>query len=162
MDRGPDFDAAILPHRPKLFGIAMSLCRDISRAQDLVQDTMVKAYGSAHLFDGQDPMGWLATILNNTWRTKSRRAAREVQDVDGNIALRQWSPPNQVDRIALREATRIMLAMPACRRDALVLVGMQGMTYERAAAAAGVAVGTMKSRVSRARGQLAQQMGAFA
>lgn len=159
MQRSPDLDSRLCALESKLLGIAHSLCRDHIRAQDLVQDTYLKALASLHLFDGADLVGWLATIMANTWRTQAKRAAREVQDVDGVRAALLRTEANQIDRITLREVGGIMGRMAPDHREALMMIGAHGYAYDDAAALAGVAVGTMKSRVSRARDALAHRMG---
>ena len=141
---------------PALRGFAFSLAGDASRADDLVQETMVKAWSNRQRFvPGTNMSAWLFTILRNQFYSEIRKAKREVEDADGTHAARLTAQPEQDGVIALKRLYAILAKVPAAQREALLLVGAEGYTYEEAAARLQCQVGTVKSRVSRARTHLA-------
>ena len=145
---------------PALRAFAYSLSGNATRADDLVQETMVKAWANFHSFqEGTNLRAWLFTILRNEFYSQMRKKGREVEDADGQIAERQAVLGNQESHIELEELKTALTKLPDDQREAIVLVGASGMAYEEAAAICGVAVGTMKSRVSRARKKLAELLG---
>ena len=133
---------------------ARSLARDRNLADDLVQDAIVRAMSSKDQFvPGTNFKAWMFTILRNLYFTGFRRkiATRPLQQSDLNL---QGTAPTQQAGLEYRDFKRAFNELPADQREALVLVGADGFKYEEAAAIAGCAVGTMKSRVSRARSEL--------
>ena len=131
---------------------ARSLAVDPTRADDLVQETLVKAWANQHRFEpGSNLMGWLCTILRNQFYTECRKRKREVEDADGAAAAQMIAPAAQEHGVELRKVWAMLGKLPPHQREALLLVGAQGMTYEAAAELVGCQVGTIKSRVSRAR-----------
>lgn len=145
---------------PALRAFAFSLTYDLDRSDDLVQDTLVRAWIKADSFRrGTNLTAWLFTILRNLFYSEQRKRKREVEDADGSIAGRLTSLPEQEIHVELREFQIALNGLPDSQREALVLVGAQSFTYEEAAAICGVAVGTIKSRVSRARGCLIETLG---
>jgi RNA polymerase sigma-70 factor (ECF subfamily) len=145
---------------PALRAFAFSLTYDLDRSDDLVQDTLVRAWTKADSFTrGTNLTAWLFTILRNLFYSEQRKRKREVEDADGALAGRLTSLPEQEIRLEMREFQEALDGLPFSQREALVLVGAQNFTYEEAADICGVAVGTMKSRVSRARGRLAELLG---
>jgi RNA polymerase sigma-70 factor (ECF subfamily) len=145
---------------PALRAFAFSLTYDLDRSDDLVQDTLVRAWTKADSFTrGTNLTAWLFTILRNLFYSEQRKRKREVEDADGALAGRLTSLPEQEIRVELREFQEALNDLPFSQREALVLVGAQNFTYEEAAEICGVAVGTMKSRVSRARGRLIESLG---
>ncbi|HEX8416149.1 MAG TPA: sigma-70 family RNA polymerase sigma factor [Methylobacterium sp.] len=145
---------------PALRAFAFSLTYDLDRSDDLVQDTLIRAWTKADSFQrGTNLTAWLFTILRNLFYSEQRKRKREVEDADGVHAARLTSLPEQEIRIELREFRNALDQLPHSQREALVLVGAQNFTYEEAAAICGVAVGTVKSRVSRARGRLVEALG---
>ena len=145
---------------PALRAFAYSLTYDLDRSDDLVQDTLVRAWTKADSFTrGTNLTAWLFTILRNLFYSEQRKRKREVEDADGVHAARLTSLPEQEIRVEMREFQEALDGLPLSQREALVLVGAQSFTYEEAAAICGVAVGTMKSRVSRARGRLIETLG---
>ena len=138
-----------------LRAFARSLCGDRTLADDLVQETAVKALANQDSFtQGTNLNAWLVTILRNHFYSIGRKRRREVEDVDDQYAARLSANPTQEDRIAMAEFMRAMSAIPDEQREALILVGASGFSYEEAAAICNVRVGTIKSRVSRARTRL--------
>ncbi|KQP72122.1 RNA polymerase subunit sigma [Methylobacterium sp. Leaf112] len=145
---------------PALRAFAYSLTYNLDRSDDLVQDTLVRAWTKADSFQrGTNLTAWLFTILRNLFYSEQRKRKREVEDGDGVHAARLTSLPEQEIRVEMREFQAALDGLPLSQREALVLVGAQSFTYEEAAAICGVAVGTMKSRVSRARGRLIETLG---
>ncbi|MEA1835209.1 sigma-70 family RNA polymerase sigma factor [Methylobacterium durans] len=145
---------------PALRAFAFSLTYDLDRSDDLVQDTLVRAWTKADTFRrGTNLTAWLFTILRNLFYSEQRKRKREVEDADGVLAGRLTSLPEQEVRLEMREFQAALDLLPFAQREALVLVGAQNFTYEEAAEICGVAVGTVKSRVSRARLRLIEALG---
>jgi RNA polymerase sigma-70 factor (ECF subfamily) len=137
---------------PKLRAFAISLTREVSRADDLVQDTILKAWTNIDKFDPATNLdAWLFTILRNTFYSSLRKTRREVQDSDGVHAATLSVKPDHDGRLALKEFQRAFDKLSPEHREVLILVGASGFSCEEAAGMMGVAVGTVKSRVSRAR-----------
>lgn len=144
---------------PGLRGFAISLTANAAQADDLVQETLLKAWANQHRFmPGTNLTAWLMTIARNAFYTERRRRRREVEDSDGAAAGQLIELPAQEHGMELQKVWQAMTVLPAVQREALVLVGAQGMTYEAAAELIGCQVGTMKSRVSRARTALADML----
>lgn len=145
---------------PNLRAFAVSLCGDIERADDLVQETILKAWSHSDSFTaGTNLRAWLFTILRNTFFSEVRRKRREVEDRDGEKTDQLAALPTQQGYVEVLELRKALDLLPAEQREAVVLVGAGGFSYEEAAAVAGCAVGTIKSRVNRARVKLADLMG---
>lgn len=150
----------ILEHLGALRAFARSLCRDVTLADDLVQDTMVKAITNFDKFEkGTNMRAWLFTILRNTFYSNRRKAGREIGDAEGTMTEQLSVKPDHDGRLQYAEFARAFAQLNAEQREVLVLVGASGFSYEEAAEMCGVAVGTIKSRTSRARKQLAELMG---
>jgi RNA polymerase sigma-70 factor (ECF subfamily) len=147
----------ILAAVPNLRAFAMSLSGSLDRADDLVQGTMLRALGNIDSFEpGTNLPAWLFTILRNQFRTEYRKRRREVEDADGRFASTLMAYPEQHSRIELAEFRQALDQLTADQREALILIGASGFSYEQAAKICGCAVGTVKSRVNRARIKLAQ------
>ena len=144
---------------PALRAFAWSLSHNSADADDLVQDTLIKAWTHRSKFEpGTNLRAWLFTILRNTYYTAVVRRRREVADEDGKYAAALSTPPTQDWSVAMRSFRAALQQLPNEHREALVLVGAAGMTYEDAAEICGCAVGTIKSRVNRARARLLKLM----
>ncbi|MFF9549116.1 sigma-70 family RNA polymerase sigma factor [Methylobacterium fujisawaense] len=155
-----DFRGDIIKALPALRTFALSLVGDVSRADDLVQDTFVKAWANQQKFrPGTNFTAWLFTILRNQFYTDLRKTRREVEDVDGTHAGQMSSPSDQEDASTLKVVWERLGDLPSAQRQALLLVGAEGHTYEEAALKLGCQVGTVKSRVSRARSSLLDTLG---
>lgn len=157
MNQAPsaNFKAALLAEIPTLRAFALSLTGSGDRADDLVQDSLVKAWGaSASFTEGTSLRAWLFTIARNTFYSNHRKSRREVQDVDGAAASRLVSNPAQIGHLDLADFRTALASVPDDQREALILVGASGFSYEEAAEICGCAVGTIKSRVNRARQKL--------
>ncbi len=146
---------------PALRAFAWSLSHNASDADDLVQDTLIKAWMNQDKYQmGSNLRAWLFTILRNTYYTSLSRRRREVRDEDGVFAATLISPADQDWHMAVTTLEAALRQLPAEHREALVLVGGAGLTYEEAAEICGCALGTMKSRVNRARARLLRLMDA--
>ena len=144
---------------PALRAFAWSISRNGSDADDLVQDTLIKAWRHRERFEtGTNLRAWLFTILRNTYYTTMVRRRREVRDEDDQHAKSLSTAPTQEWRMAIRALQAALDQLPEEHREALVLVGAAGLSYEEAADICGCALGTIKSRVNRARNRLMKIM----
>ena len=141
---------------PALRAFAFSLVGEGSRADDLVQEALVKAWANRDSFrPGTNFSAWLFTILRNQFYTEIRKRRREIEDADGSHAATLTSLPEQEGVVTLQALRAKLDQIPELQRVALMLVGAEGYTYEEAAERLQCKVGTVKSRVSRARAYLA-------
>jgi RNA polymerase sigma-70 factor (ECF subfamily) len=148
---------ALVEEIPSLRAFAASLSRNMSEADDLVQETLLKAIKSADSFkEGTNLRAWLFTILRNTFYSTYRKRKRETLDGDGYHESRLVSPASQLDHLHFQDMRAALNQLPFEQREALILVGASGMSYEEAAEICGCALGTVKSRVNRARVRLAE------
>jgi RNA polymerase sigma-70 factor (ECF subfamily) len=144
---------------PGLHAFACSLCRNRDRADDLVQETLLRAIDRIDTFNkGTNLEAWLFTIMRNNFNTQYRNSKRIVQDQDGRFAETLSVPPEQVGWGIGRDLRAGFGMLPRAQQQALFLVGATGLSYDEAAATAGCEVGTVKSRVHRARLTLAAFM----
>jgi RNA polymerase sigma-70 factor (ECF subfamily) len=144
---------------PRLRAFAMSLSGNMDRADDLVQETLTRALANFDSFQtGTNLTAWLFTILRNHFYSEYRKRRREVEDADGKHSGALKSQPEQLGHMELQEFRAALAKLPDDQREALVLVGASGFSYEEAAKICGCAVGTIKSRLSRGRAQLARML----
>ena len=156
-DASPAVRDAMLAAVPSLRAFAISLSGNVDRADDLVQETLVRAIANINSFHpGSHMSAWLFAILRNLFRTEYRKRRREVEDADGSYAESLKSHPNQPSRVEFEEFRVALAKLPSDQREALLLVGASGFSYEEAAAICESAVGTIKSRVHRARTRLSK------
>ena len=142
---------------PSLRAFAVSLTANRDRADDLVQDTLMRAWANLERFErGTNLEAWLFTILRNRFHSEYRSRRREVEDPDGSYAARLRTYPDQQSHLDYEDFRTALAKVPADQREALLLVGAHGMSYEEAAEVCNVPVGTIKSRVNRARTRLAE------
>jgi len=159
MSLDPSLRDAMLAAVPSLRAFAISLCGNVDRADDLVQEALVRALSNIDSFEpGTNMPAWLFTILRNQFRSDYRKRRREVEDANGKYAESLKSLPEQPGQIELSEFRRALSELPQDQREALVLVGASGFSYEEAANICGCAVGTIKSRVNRARTRLSEML----
>src|SRR5436309_2999431 len=157
MTLGPSVREAMLSAVPSLRAFAISLSGNVDRADDLVQETLLRAMANIDSFQpGTNMSAWLFTILRNLFRSEYRKRRREVEDTDGSYAETLKSHPEQHSRVEFEEFRAALAKLPPDQREALLLVGASGFSYEEAAAICECAVGTIKSRVNRARTRLAE------
>ena len=148
---------AVLAAVPSLRAFAISLCGNVDRADDLVQETLLRALANIDSFQpGTNMSAWLFTILRNHFRSEYRKRRREVEDADGSYAESLKSQPEQIGHVEFEEFRIALAQLPEDQREALILVGASGFSYEEAASICGCAVGTIKSRVNRARRRLTE------
>ena len=154
------FRELLIAEIPSLRAFAASLCGSMQPVDDLVQDTLLKAWSHSTSFEmGSNLRAWLFTILRNTYFSSYRRQGREVQDTDGLIEQRLSVSGSQESAIDLADFRNALAKLPEEQREVLIMVGATGLSYEEAAAVCGVAVGTIKSRVNRARARIAALLG---
>ena len=134
---------------------ALSLCGTIDRAEDLVQETLLRAIAHVESFQpGTNLSAWLITILRNYFFSQRRKQRREVEDVDDHYADRGKREPEQIARVDFADFRTAFSKLPSEQRQALMLVGASGLSYSEAASQCGCPAGTIKSRVHRARARL--------
>jgi RNA polymerase sigma-70 factor (ECF subfamily) len=155
-EKRDDLHRSIIEQLPHLRAFAVLLTRDRCLADDLVQEAVVRALAHADQFrQGTNFKAWITTILRNSYfnvlRQRSRVAPMSAvaPDVEPTIS------GGQEEHLGLRDFERVFACLPPAQREALLLVGASGFSYEAAADVAQCAVGTMKSRVARGRTQLA-------
>lgn len=147
----------LVEHLPALRAFALSLARNGAAADDLVQDTILKAWTNIDKFEpGTNLRAWLFTILRNTFYSARRKVSREVADADGIHAARLSQKPDHDGRLALNDFQVAFAKLPDEQREALILVGASGFSYEEAASMCACAVGTIKSRANRGRRKLSE------
>ena len=160
MQESPSFKRELLATLPSLRAFAVSLSGRHDRADDLVQDTMMKAWAKQDSYQmGTNIKAWLFTILRNEFYSQMRKRGREVQDSDGAMTARLAVHPSQQGKLNLQDFRGALEQLPEDQREAIILIGASGFSYEEAAESCGCAVGTIKSRVSRARTRLQTILG---
>jgi RNA polymerase sigma-70 factor (ECF subfamily) len=151
------FREELLAEMKNLRAFAISLSGSVSVADDLVQETLLRAWSKSDRFQpGTSLRAWLFTILRNIYYSNYRKRAREVQDTDGAYARRLTVPGDQESHLDLEDFRKALAKLPAEQREVLTLVGASGLSYEEAAAICEVEIGTIKSRLSRARSKLVE------
>ena len=149
------FKSDLLAAIPSLRAFAVSLAQNSDRADDLVQETLVKAWDKQASFQpGTNLKAWLFTILRNEFYSQMRKRGREVQDSEGAMTARLAVHPSQEGKLDLDDFRKALQELPEDQREAIILIGASGFSYEEAAEICDCAVGTIKSRVSRARARL--------
>ena len=160
MSVSPEFKSDLLGTIPSLRAFAVSLTQNADKADDLVQETLVKAWDKHASFQpGTNIKAWLFTILRNEFYSQMRKRGREVQDSDGIMTARLAVHPSQHGMLDLKDFRAALEQLPEDQREAVILIGASGFSYEEAAEICGCAVGTIKSRVSRARNRLQEILG---
>lgn len=160
-DAGPlPLQQQMLAFAPQLRAYAMSLSRSADRSDDLVQETMLRAISKIDSFQpGTNLGGWLTTILRNCYLSDLRRRRHEVEDVDGCYSEALRSAPEQEGLLEYKEFCAALREIPFDQREALMLVGAAGLSYEDTATLCRTTTGTIKSRINRARSRLAALLG---
>lgn len=151
-----DFEAELISLIPHLRAFGRHLCGDSLRGEDLAQETLTKAWASRHRFEmGTSMKAWTFMILRNAFFSEQRRSWRSCS-LDQEMAERTIpAVTGDTDRLELDELRRALAMLSEEHREALLLIGAAGLSYEEASQIIGFPVGTVKSRVSRARDQLA-------
>jgi RNA polymerase sigma-70 factor, ECF subfamily len=157
---GSQFKSDLIAAIPRLRALAVSLCGNVDRADDLVQETLTKALLNSGSFQpGTNLIAWLFTVLRNAFYSELRKRRREVADVDGKYVASLASKADQELHIEFLNFRDALQKLPPDQREALILVGASGLSYEEAAEICKCAIGTIKSRVSRARRRLSEVLG---
>ena len=155
----PWFKEELMITLPSLRAFALSLSGSPDHASDLVQETILRAWNKHESFQrGTVMKAWLFTILRNTFHTYYRKRSREVEDPDGHYVGALRVAPDQLDKLSLQDLQHALGHLAPDQREALLLVSAEGLSYEETAAICGCAIGTIKSRVNRARTRLAELM----
>jgi RNA polymerase sigma-70 factor, ECF subfamily len=152
---------AVVAEIPRLRRYAIALMRDRSAADDLVQDCVIRALDRLHLWrDGTNMRTWLFTIMHNLHANEMRRRSRmrDNRQIDPELPER-GEAANQEHVVELRQLAGALARLPEAQREILLLVGLEGLTYAETAEVLGVPVGTVMSRVSRAREGLRRLLG---
>jgi RNA polymerase sigma-70 factor (ECF subfamily) len=158
--RVPGLKADLISAVPGLRAFAIALCGNADKADDLVQETLVRAIGSLSSFtEGTNLMAWLITILRNIYYNERKKGRREVADPEGLIAGQLVSPPAQHAHMDLLDFRAALQQLPTEQREALILIGASGFSYDEAGSICNCATGTVKSRVNRARERLSDLLG---
>lgn len=150
----------LLTNLPSLRAFALSLTRNHPEADDLVQMTLLRAWQNRGKYSPGTNLGaWLFTIMRNNFYSERRKGRAEVEDPDEAYQARASVAPMQGQRLDVDDMWRVVGLLPAEQREALLLVAVEGISYDDAAAVMGCKVGTIKSRVFRARAQLNDVLG---
>lgn len=158
-DRKARFDRYVMPEVDVMYRVAMSLTRNSADAEDLVQDTMLRAYRSIERFDGRYPRAWLLTILRNAQINRVRRKRPELLR-DPDLTMQTVADTSEGGRAAEElvidqgfdaAVEEAFDALPPKFRQVVQLVDLDGLSYQEAADEIGVPVGTIMSRLHRAR-----------
>jgi RNA polymerase sigma-70 factor (ECF subfamily) len=142
---------------PRLRFYARSLTTNAHEADDLVQETILRAWSHLDRFEsGTNLLAWLFTIQRNTFYNQRYKKRYEVEDVGGIFASLVPVPPSQGAGLDFQDLQTALAKLSPKLREIIILVGAEGLSYEEVSYICGVPVGTVKSRVSRARERLAQ------
>jgi RNA polymerase sigma-70 factor, ECF subfamily len=148
---------AMLDAIPHLRAFAISLSGNVTYADDLVQGALLRGLENLDKFQpGTSMQAWLFTILRNQFYTDMRRRRREVEDADGTMAGKLAVMPEQGARLDFTDMQAALARLSVEQREALLLVAAEGLSYEEAAKICGTTLGTIKSRINRARTRLAE------
>ncbi len=154
------FGEQMVAQIPYLRAFAISLSGSYSVADDLVQDTLVKAWSHADSFEpGTNFRAWLVTILRNTYFSQYRKRSREVQDSDNVLAEQIPVKGGQESNVTMQDVQKALDKLAPEHREILLMIGITELSYEEAAKVCNIAVGTVKSRLNRARAKLAEHLG---
>lgn len=153
------FKRQLIEHIPRLRAFALSLTHNAEEADDLVQDVLLRAWRARDSYElGTNLHAWLFRILRNAFYNDAVVKRRSVQDVDGAMAAKLPAAPNQEWRVRWGEMLEALQELKPQAREALLMIVAAGMSYEQAAAICGCPVGTIKSRIKRARAELARKI----
>ena len=150
----------IVDHLPQMRAFARSLTRNAAAADDLVQDTVVQAWKGFHTFrPGTNLRAWLFAILRNTFYAELRKSKRTQVAAAAPLNEDIVGHPGGDTYLAMIDFERALGLLSTEQREAIVLVGASGLSYDEAATTCGVSIGTIKRRVNRGRKRLAKLMG---
>lgn len=158
--RADDGKEEIVALIPAMRAFARTFYRQQNDADDLVQETLVKGLSKIHLFEpGTSMKSWLFTIMRNTFYTRIKRERRETPGNLDCVSFRPSVDPTQEWSARGVEVYEALQKLPEPQREALVLIGVFGISYEEASEICGCAIGTIKSRLNRARSALLGELG---
>jgi RNA polymerase sigma-70 factor, ECF subfamily len=157
------FHRYVVPEIPALLRVARSLTRNAHDAEDLVQDTLLRAFRSIDGFDGSHPRAWLFTILRNTHINRNRRRRPDVlddpEDINAIPERRGSDPAELAEQSAFRGAVlEAIERLPERYRSVVVLVDLESCTYAEVATALGIPIGTVMSRLHRGRRHIREEL----
>ncbi|MFY9657291.1 MAG: sigma-70 family RNA polymerase sigma factor [Methylocystis sp.] len=151
------FGGLVVKEMPYLRAFAIAMAGNRVLAEDLVQETLVKAWSHHDSFEeGTNLRGWLVTILRNTYFTEYRKHQREVQDSDGVFASRIGVDGGQQIKVEMNQVRAAIGRLPDDQREVLMMTAVNELTYEEASALLNLPMGTVKSRLNRARARLVE------
>jgi RNA polymerase sigma-70 factor, ECF subfamily len=151
------FRRDLITELPYLRRFARGLCGDVALADDLVQDCVERALVKSHLYDPGRPLrAWLYAVLRNIYVSNWRRNAKftGAKDLDDLQGFEGAIPPEQESNFSVALITDALDTLPAAQREVLILISLEEMTYQQASEIIGVPIGTVMSRLSRARAHL--------
>ncbi len=153
----PSLRQEMLDTIPHLRAFAISLTGNITHADDLVQSALLRGLEYLDKYQpGTNMQAWLFTILRNQFYTERRKSRREVEDPDGMMAGNLAVMPGQGAHLDFADMQAALARLSVEQREALLLVAAEGVSYEEAAQICGTNLGTIKSRINRARTRLAE------
>lgn len=156
------FRRYVVPELPVLLRVARRITGDATDAEDLVQETVLRAYRAVDRFDGRYPRAWLLTILRNTWRNMNRRVRPRLLDAEDDVSRvpaagadgRSGAEEHVVDNMLDADLAAELRDLSYNHRAVVTLVDIDGLTYQEAADVLGIPSGTVMSRLHRARKRL--------
>jgi RNA polymerase sigma-70 factor, ECF subfamily len=160
------FRRYVVPELPVLLRVARRITGDPTDAEDLVQETLIRAYRAVERFDGRHPRAWLLTILRNTWRNMNRRTRPRLLDAEDDMLSvpatgadgRKGAEEQVLGGVFDAELAAALRHLSDNHRDVVVLVDIDGLTYQEAADVLGIPTGTVMSRLHRARNRLRKRL----
>lgn len=174
-DRCGEFEEVALVHLDALYRSALRLTHNRAEAEDLVQETCLRAFRSFHRFNpGTNCRAWLFTILRNTFLNGLRRSAHEVPEAESGAweivsrsATEPYGGPSHPEEeffltVLHGDVDRALTALPLPFREVVMLADLEGLSYKEIAHVVGCPIGTVMSRLSRGRAVLRQALGRFA
>jgi RNA polymerase sigma-70 factor (ECF subfamily) len=156
-----DFNRLLGEQIPRLRRYARALVRDVNRADDLVQDTLVRALAKQHLWQaGTNLRAWLFTLMHNQHINNIRQYSRDSATIDvEEISSTLVATTDPTASCQLREVERALARLPTEQREVILLVALEGVRYDEAAAILNVPIGTIRSRLFRGREALRHLLG---
>ena len=155
----PSFETMMIECLPHMRAYSRSLTKDPDAADDLVQDAIVRAIGAQGSFqEGTNLKAWLFTILRNKFLDDRRRKRGYFEQIETAVHERLVSPPTQHAAVEFADVATAFWSLSAAHREVLMLIGVNGLNYEEAADVLGCPIGTVRSRLSRARSELQKKL----
>jgi len=149
----------IIEHIPRLRRYARALVGDRYIADDLVQDTLERAWNKFYLWrPGSDLRAWLFTIMHNVFVNQARRRRYEIEQPVEEVPVVPVRA-TQTEQLELQDVDRALRSLPAEQREVILLVAVEQMSYDEASRALDIPIGTVMSRLSRARERMRQLLG---